>query len=132
MREIKFRAWSKELGMSEPFTLKDTVGSDIDEFDEYVQFTGLLDSAKREIYEGDIVKWDDASEGGRWRVAEVIAEPGHFTFRTIPALCINCYKDESHDFQMGQFIYCPDTSRFGNIMEIVGNIYENPELLSGK
>lgn len=90
------------------------------------EFTGIYDGDNKKIYTGDIVKWDDATHGEYWRVAEVIRQPGHFTFRTIPSLCINCLKEEACDFQMGCFAYCPDTKKYGNVLKVIGNIYETP------
>lgn len=96
-----------------------------------MQYTGLLDKNSKEIFESDVIRWDDASGGKYWRVAQVLwGEQGCWVFRTIKGKCINCYEDYSHDFQMGSFIYTPDTSSHGNVMEILGNIYENPDLLT--
>jgi uncharacterized phage protein (TIGR01671 family) len=89
-----------------------------EEMIEVMQFTGLHDRNGKEIYEGDVVRWDDASAGKYWRVAEVVCKPGHYTFRT-----------EKHDFDMGSFIYCPDTAAHCNVMEVIGNIHENPDLI---
>ena len=69
MREIKFRAWVKH-GENEPRMahvrlinfdygniLTDTGMNP--EIYELMQFTGLKDEYGRELYEGDIVTWDD-------------------------------------------------------------------------
>ena len=142
---IKFKAWNKEtkeMMQVDQITLAHNAtrfGTGIMDSHndlhsmidiELMQFTGLKDKNGKEIYEGDVVRWDDASVGSYWRAAEVIYEPGHFTFRTIPKLCVNCFKRERHDFKMGSFAYCPDTANYGNVMEVIGNIYENPELIT--
>ena len=138
-REIKFRCWDKdaERWLSDEFLI-DASGVLCENEcmtmrGDFVleQYTSLKDTSGKEVYEGDIVRWDDASGGKTWRVAEVIAEPGHFTFRIIPSQCVGCFKDEphSHRFPLGSFIYCPDIGEYGNIMEVIGNIHQNPELL---
>jgi uncharacterized phage protein (TIGR01671 family) len=89
------------------------------------QYTGLKDKAVKEIYEGDIVRWDDMTNGERWRVAVVEIKPD-LQFKIIR---INCdFKQsaqEGYVFRFGNFIY-KDTH---NHLEVVGNIYQHPELL---
>lgn len=115
MRELKFRAYSKNLGMSRPAEFAELLGeprTDFYEFDVYMQYTGLKDRHGVEIYEGDVVcakaltphlltvKWSEANAG-------LMLVGLHF----------------SGDFE----------AWFGfghNVgMEVIGNIYENPELL---
>ena len=124
MREIKFRAWHKiYLEMSDDFGLGDEWimfwenakrGADPTDDDcEIMQFTGLKDKNGKEIYEGDILKvdnrriveiyWFDAGGCFDTRyLSDNIKEP----FRTL-------YNNEWDDRT-----------------EIIGNIYENPELLN--
>lgn len=94
------------------------------------EFTGLADSTGKDVYEGDFVKWDDASDGKYWRVAQVIwNEKGGWTFRTIPSKCIGSCTQYERDFNMTNFIYSPNPSAHGNVLQIIGNIYETPEFL---
>jgi len=107
MREIKFRGYSKELGMSQPFTLRWLAecknGSDVGEFEIYVQYTGLKDKNSKEIYEGDMLqnvndeKWIELVEWSRIR-------PMFSPFNRIASVDISWI--------------------------VVGNIYENPDLLT--
>lgn len=56
--EKKFKAFSKTLGMSEATTLKKLVTdqTDFGEFDTYLQYLGISDANKRELYEGDVIE----------------------------------------------------------------------------
>jgi uncharacterized phage protein (TIGR01671 family) len=113
-REIKFRAWDGEL-MTGSLTLQEIVTDDTDfrqfwfDFKAVMQFTGLHDKNGREIYEGDIVSWrrDDETYTHSIRWSEAFA----------------CF-----DFPMTVVQQMPQFYE----LEVVGNIYENPELLEGK
>jgi uncharacterized phage protein (TIGR01671 family) len=79
-----------------------------------MQFTGILDANKKPIYEGDIVNDDELGKG------IVVFQSGCFFMM---------YDAETNMEFLGL-----KTDRFGRlqekrIVEILGNIYENPELL---
>lgn len=107
MREIKFRVYTEVsnevLGMKY-FDLKDAHNH---VNDTVMQFTGLLDKKGKEIYEGDIRmgKWFfQTEETTRYQVMKWSDENA-------------CFYWEGIDF--------PD---FVGV-EVIGNIYQNPELL---
>lgn len=74
------------------------------------QYTGLHDKNGKEIYEGDIVK---ALINGIWYIGQVVYEHSGFTI------------DVTNNKQL-------EFGRMGIIeifTEVIGNIYDNPELL---
>lgn len=129
-REIKFRSWDKiskvmcqvaELSFWDPDLDNDTIIYDLSsgfnhryiskEDIELLQYTGLKDCNNKEIYEGDIVKCEDGigtiyfHQKGYWFVYQPNALLAKFGI---------CKMVKDYD-----------------CIEVIGNIYENPELLEG-
>lgn len=121
MREIKFRAWHKEekimgevLGIDilhkEIFFSNgdvDCYGFSDFKYIELMQYTGLKDKNNKEIYEGDIITLHNS----KYKVIFNI-EGARFVLR-------------NDEFELEITFINHNNER----MEIVGNIYENPELL---
>ncbi|MGE7890899.1 YopX family protein [Bacillus cereus] len=124
MREIKFRAWDEELKKmysGAQIECRDNLDAwlsygelaiyRIDD-GEYVQlkniqYTGLKDKNGLEIFESDIVKrHDDLLYIVEWHEEDTM-----FYYK-------DSYGDEDDDLRMSAVSF-----------EVVGNIYENPELL---
>ncbi|EAE6220649.1 hypothetical protein BEN66_11395 [Listeria monocytogenes] len=125
MREIEYRAFVKEtkkmlpvtdlcfneteaVGVSGCGNAKCTLCVDWYSFDDVVlmQYTGLKDKNGKKIFEGD-VGWDEHNE------------------------CYGVVK-----FEEGKFLYvweniAEDLWEVADVIEICGNIHENPELLEG-
>ncbi|WP_449458418.1 YopX family protein [Streptococcus suis] len=101
-----------------------------------MQSTGLFDKNGKEIFEGDVVKFNDiwseydyegyvdgASEGENF--TEIIKTEDGFSFgRTkIPESSVFYFLDDEH-MKFSEIVKSDDFS-----MVVIGNIYENPELL---
>lgn len=96
------------------------------DFTNLVQCTGLKDKHGKLIYEGDIIKY--------FCPAEYCSDGVH--------KCLECYSGENgsvhYDEDLAMYEYrsksseCPLTDNINTEedLEIIGNIYENPELLS--
>ena len=124
MRKIKFRAWLKEKKIMREVLGIDILhkeiffsNEDVDCYEhtdfkdiELMQYTGLKDMREKEIYEGDIVKLRANHGIG---VIKYSDEWGAFVVeyikpRPLAVLGMNYYKED---------------------IEVLGNIYENSELL---
>ena len=141
MREIKFRAWDKHIGCmrsweEERVTSRQTLGHFFSRDDYAVmQFTDLHDKKGKDIYEGDVVRGvvkfpqlltGDNDENCNFKMVGVV-------FWDAVGFRLSCMKTQ---------VMCdPDRDGMGNYfdfhgaegdtfeeMEVIGNIYENPDL----
>lgn len=127
MKEIKFRAWDKKAGemlrVDELFLVHNLnkFGKGIlDEHNDFhpmdeielMQFTGLLDKNGKEIFESDIIRfWANPQDYAGYKGHNYIAAvewDQHF---------LQFILSDGHGLRDFEFI------------EVLGNIYENPELL---
>lgn len=128
MREIKFRVWNedtKEMLEIQKHSFKTNKSMPYGwnmqyEFDGLMQYTGLKDKHGKEIYEGDICK----SYGGY--IQEVIWRNNSWMYKL---KANKMYQGEKYVETIYNTIGDTDHKNFGD--EIIGNIYENPELLEG-
>lgn len=127
-REIKFRAYLKEskviVNIESYFKIKafldntyyldsNTINDSnciIEDF-ELLQYTGLKDVNGKEIYEGDVLAWRGNDTTDNSRLSKVIYKGSSFYVVGINWMA-NWWLEE----QNGSY-------------EVIGNIFENPELL---
>lgn len=114
MREIKFRYWNKKDGWCGAFAVHQTGlvrfgdtepiwQTPEEDGGVLMQYTGLKDRNGKQIYEGDVIDWE-SGDGISRMVMEIKQDTLGGRFQTIP--------------------YINSSS------EVIGNIYENPELLA--
>lgn len=130
MREIKFRAWDGERlkpvtlwGFHEGFIMTNKGSADEEEF-KVMQYTGLKVNGEQQLFEGDIVPVKVSIHKG-WKqgwihvnrnaVVEYVEDEMRFMFVAVV---------EGYGRQ-----YVPFDKSIRQSYKIIGNIYENPELL---
>ena len=112
---------------SRHFTALDCLGwgSQILVSDETIgQYTGLTDKNGRKIFEGDIVKTHYANAQKSEYIEQVVFHNGKFCAYFSNQLCkqwANLYDGTEHLPQ--------DKSVYMDSVEVIGNIYDNPELI---
>ena len=122
MREIKFRAWNGYKMYSPTIEGDCDISEYLSKTENIMQYTGLKDKNGVDIYEGDILK----EEFG-------INNRSHWHYEVKFGLYYNGLEYEDAIKGCGFYAFClnniyddlSDVSDF----EVVGNIYENPELL---
>ena len=156
MREIMFRAWDKannQMVNYEPFESKKTfigLNGDLGVLDidndcewmglasrlayELLQYTGLKDNKGKEIYEGDIIKFNN-NKFDLWKVCFdrfdvrdcetgiVIDQVIGWNLKAIKTDVLSTCEPFCYDFPLTNYYIARCEA------EVIDNIYENPELL---
>lgn len=125
-REIKFRVWD-ENNMAAPFDmiaqLTDVIDSYFDKSAIFMQYTGLKDRHGVEIYEGDVLRLNNP-EGEMFFNGTAFVEWKEWGFRFNPIT----YTQPENEMFYDSTMFWHDQEDY----EVIGNIYENPELLEAK
>lgn len=158
MREIKFRAWDKKYKQMW-FPSLINVGNNSDDYDslypcpfgdddyvphypkeaELMQFTGLRDKNGKEIYEGDILRLTCSSNENHAVTATVEwVQDGYVGF--VPRIhdkrvkVVGGSMDRTMQSMREIHTWCGSHYCFSyrSKLEVIGNIYQNPELLTNK
>jgi uncharacterized phage protein (TIGR01671 family) len=139
MREIKFRAWNDTCMLSwgwiRDMGMIGAVLLNVDGYYKVMQFTGLKEKNGKEIYEGDIVIIEDTYK-------EVILDDGSGPVEPANHLAPVIFNHASFgvdilesgdDFKKSFYDFTSVLDETGqDSFEVIGNIYENPELLKEK
>jgi uncharacterized phage protein (TIGR01671 family) len=112
-REIKFRAWDGQRMIYPDNNF--TSGTIINSYGNVMQFTGLKDKNGKEIFEGDVVSFEDDASG-------VVKWNSDYS-------CWTCWEDEILNDEGEVFDWSQLLKRHCKYYVVHGNIYENPELL---
>ena len=127
MREIKFRVWDKDLKIMMPNIQNqhcETINAELRSFRdvlkhpslELMQYTGLKDKNGTEIYEGDILDVDTEN-----RIVKVVWFKPQACFDTDVIRIID---------KAWPFFQALRNAQWNYRCEVIGNIYENEELLN--
>lgn len=137
MREIKFRAWdSDDNEMYEPLVMAVVNNGSLSlsplrnckdgnraykPHHPLMQFTGLKDKNEKDIYEGDLISFGDEhwSDDGMPDIKEIVFDEDSASFRIYDYL-------ELQGSSLAEKWFLDDMI---DTSEVIGNIYENPELL---
>lgn len=129
-REIKFRAWNMPFGPKG--TMQEMVHGKASSIlalaemspDKYIveQFTGLKDVNGKNIYEGDVVRVSDVDGNGGY--VDTVIWGGEDDY---PAFDL-----KNHDVEYDSNALSSIVNSGFEIIEVIGNVHTNPELLEAK
>lgn len=113
---FRFRYFDNSNRMRE-ISLTDCYYTNLD-YSRLMQSTGLKDKNGKLIYEGDIIKY-------------MYYNPKRYT-EWVVVFNQKTLEFALKDYRYDGYLRITNYSIFNNKVEVIGNIYENPELLRGK
>lgn len=126
-REIKFRTWTGEKMISPDYVRRDGYAfwreNSIPQMtkENIMQYTGLKDKNGKEIYEGDVIDIHQTVNGQSIFVIE----------NCVPFPDVRYAFDKSYKYEYNLHELLEiDIDESEKTIEVIGNIYENPELLN--
>lgn len=122
MREIKFRMFQKvektmvphEQILSDEWTVEELLVGESDFWSDPMQYTGLKDKSGKEVYEGDVIKMVETYVQDDKPVQENV-------YHEVLFAC--------GGFMAGGMFLDDYWNLSGYMFEVVGNRFENPELI---
>ncbi len=118
MREIKFRVWNSNKMDYDCRDLSVWNGILVPEGDGIImQYTGLKDKNGKEIYDGDIVNYSNTLLEIGIGIIEAFFDTTNFHCRWVSQ-----NTEKPSIYTSTDYLGCPSE------IEVIGNIYENPEL----
>jgi len=141
MKDLKFKVWNKKKKlMSDPFLINHLPARYKKKGNIFIQYAGVKDKSGKEVYWGDIVRHERIVDHHDSEVfyedydEVLVIRLGHVTITPSLGVVLNgsikmsyVDGDEIHEGK-----YNKNPGSWDRFAEVIGNIYQNPEMLTKK